>query len=237
MASTMSHKWNKAFGSIADWLLPRRCLLCDAAAGADHLCPSCADELPVIAEACPRCAMPVVTPGLCADCMRKPPPFDAALAPLDYGGAVRYLTVRFKFHGQLSHGAPLAHALLRAVRARADTALPHALLPVPLHPSRLRERGYNQALELARPLSAALGIPLLPNALVRLRATARQMELPPDKRARNVRDAFALRAEPPAHVALVDDVLTTGATVSELARLLKRHGCERVDVWCACRSV
>lgn len=232
----MRREWNKAFGSITDWLLPRRCLLCDAQAGPDHLCPACAAELPRVPLACPRCAMPVVTPGLCPACLRQPPPFDAALAPLEYTGAVRFLLTQFKFHGRLSHGAPLACHLLASVRERGE-GLPQALLPVPVHPGRLRERGYNQALELARPLAGALDIPLLSSSLVRTRATSPQMTLPEAARAANVRGAFAVRGALPEHVALVDDVLTTGATVAELARLLKRQGCARVEVWCACRSI
>jgi len=180
--------------------------------------------------------MPVVTPGLCPACLRQPPPFDAALAPLIYAGPVRHLLTAFKFHGHLSHGMPLAWHLLASVKGRGDT-LPQALLPVPLHPRRLRERGYNQSLELARVLARALGLPLLTHALVRARLTPPQMTLPEAARATNVRGAFAVRGGVPEHVALVDDVLTTGATAAELTRVLKRQGSARVEVWCACRSV
>jgi ComF family protein len=232
----MRMEWNRAFGSITDWLLPRRCLLCDAPAGGDNLCPACSAELPRVPLACPRCALPVVTPGVCPACLRQPPPFDAALAPLEYSGAARHLLTQFKFHGRLSHGVPLAWPLLAAVRERGGR-LPEALLPVPVHARRLRERGYNQALELARPLARAQGLPLLPHALRRIRATSPQMNLPEAARAANVRGAFAVVQPLPAHVALVDDVLTTGATAGELARLLKAAGCARVEVWCACRAV
>ncbi|TQV62537.1 MAG: ComF family protein [Halothiobacillaceae bacterium] len=232
----MRKAWPEVVGSITDWLLPRRCLLCDAPAGADHLCEACADDLPRIPLACPCCARPVVTPGPCAVCLKRPPPFDAAIAPLDYAGAARHLVTRFKFGGRLSHGVPLAHHLIEAVRRDIATTLPDALIPVPIHPRRLRERGYNQSMELARPLARRLGIPLLPHALQRVRATTPQMRLPEAARAANVRGAFAVHGDLPAHVALIDDVLTTGATVGELARLLKREGCERVDVWCATRA-
>lgn len=232
----MRMEWNRAIGSITDWLLPRRCLLCDAPAGPDHLCQACAAELPRVPQACPHCAMPVATPGVCAACPRQPPPFDAALAPLAYAGAARHLLTAFKFHGRLSHGVPLAWHLLAAVRERGG-GMPEALLPVPVHPRRLRERGYNQSLELARPLARALDLPLLPHALARVRSTPPQMTLPELARAANVRGAFAVEGALPGHVALVDDVLTTGATAAELARLLRRRGCVRIEVWCACRSV
>lgn len=233
----MRKAWNKVFGSITDWLLPRRCLLCDAPAGADHLCPACALELPRIHQACPCCAMPVATPGVCASCLRHPPPFDAAMAPLEYAGAVRYLLTHFKFSGRLSHGVPLAHHLLDMVRRRSVGGLPMALLPIPVHPQRLRERGYNQSLELARFLGRGLDIPVLPQALQRVRATPPQMSLPESARVANVRGAFLVGTAVPRHVALIDDVLTTGATVSELARLLKKQGCDRVEVWCASRAI
>jgi ComF family protein len=232
----MRVEWNRVFGSITDWLLPRRCLLCDAPAGDDNLCLACSAELPRVPLACPRCALPVVTPGVCAACLRQPPPFDAAFAPLEYSGAARHLLTQFKFHGRLSHGVPLAKSLLTIVQGRA-APLPEALLPVPVHLGRLRERGYNQALELARPLARALGLPLLPHSLRRIRVTLPQMNLPEAARAANVRGAFAVVQPPPAHVALVDDVLTTGATTGELARVLKAAGCTRVEVWCACRAV
>lgn len=228
---------NEVAGSITDWLLPRRCLLCDAPAGDDHLCAPCADALPRIPLACPRCAMPVITPGPCAACLKHPPPFDAAIAPLEYSGAARHLVTRFKFGGHLSHGVPLAHHLLDAVRRHAPGVLPEALLPVPIHPRRLRERGYNQSIELARPMARHLGMALLPHVLQRVRATSPQMALPESARSANVRGAFAVSGPLPASVALIDDVLTTGATVGELARLLKRQGCERVEVWCATRAV
>lgn len=232
----MRREWNKLLDSITEGILPRRCLLCAAQAGHDHLCPACSAELPRVPLACPRCALPVITPGMCPACLRHPPPFDAALAPLVYDGAARYLLTQFKFHGRLSHGVPLAEALLAAVRERSDS-LPEVLLPVPVHPRRLRERGYNQALELARPLAHALGVPLRATALQRIRPTSPQMTLPEAARAANVRGAFAAREPLPTHVALVDDVLTTGATTGELTRMLKASGCTRVEVWCACRAV
>ncbi len=227
-------KWVR---SITNWLLPRRCLLCAAPAGDAQLCSGCDADLSRIALACPRCAAPVLTPGECADCVRYPPAFEAAYAPLAYEGSVRYLLTQFKYHRRLSCGAPLAHAMLQSLRGRTGN-MPQALIPVPIHPKRLRERGFNQSLELARPLGQALGIAVLPDVVRRVRATVPQNQLAEDERVANVRGVFALRAEAivPKHVAIVDDVLTTGATVRELARILRKHGCERVEVWCAART-
>jgi ComF family protein len=225
-------------GSITNWLLPRRCLLCGLPAGVSHLCVACENELPRVAIACPQCAASIVTPGLCAACLQHPPPYAAALAPLVYAGAVRYLLTQFKYQQRLSCGAPLAQVLLQAVRAR-DELLPEALIPVPIHAQRLAERGFNQSLELARPLGRALGVAVLHDALRRVRATVPQNQLAGDERVANVRGVFALHTgvKLPKHVAIVDDVLTTGATVRELAKVLRKHGCERMEVWCAARAV
>lgn len=184
-----------------------------------------------------RCAIPLPEPATeCGRCLRRPPDFDAALAPLIYGFPVDRLLPRFKFHGDLAAGRLLAATLLSAASA-APGARPATLIPVPLHRTRLRERGYNQALELARPIARQLGIPLAPDALERVRPTRAQSELGALDRRRNVRGAFVVRGRTlPDHVALVDDVMTTGATLSECARVLKRAGVARVDVWVVARA-
>jgi len=182
--------------------------------------------------------VPVVTSGLCAVCLQHPPPYTAALAPLVYAGAVRYLLTQFKYQRRLSCGVPLAQDLLRAVYERDET-LPQALIPVPIHWRRRAERGFNQSLELARPMGQALGIAVLDDDVRRVRATVPQNQLAQDERVANVRGVFVLRKGVilPKHVAIVDDVLTTGATVRELAKVLRKQGCERVEVWCAARAV
>lgn len=170
----------------------------------------------------------------CGHCLKHPPPFAATRAALVYGFPLDRLLLRFKFHGDLAAGRLLAKFLADDVRAASP---PQALLPVPLHRSRLRERGYDQALELAKALSRHIGIPVLAGALRRTRGTARQSELDLSARQRNLRGAFALaRADLPRHVALIDDVMTTGATVRECAQILLRGGVERVDVWVVARA-
>jgi ComF family protein len=147
------------------------------------------------------------------------------------------LTTRLKFGRSLAAGRVLGELWIDALRD-APPVLPHALVPVPLHADRLRERGYNQALELARPLAAALQIPLRDDLLARVRATSAQSNLDAAERRKNLRGAFraADTAAPPAHVAVVDDVMTTGATLRECARTLLRAGAERVDVWALARA-
>lgn len=226
------------YNQLMNWLLPRRCLLCGASADVSHLCTGCKADLPRIELACPQCGVSVQTEGLCAACLQHPPPFASTIAPLAYAGSVRYLLTQFKFNGRLSHGVPLRVVLHEAVDER-DMTKPQALIPVPIHPKRLAERGFNQAVELAMPLARELQIPVLLNAVQRQRATAPQFQLSGDERVANVRGAFVLRAGTllPKHVAIVDDVLTTGATVRELAKLLRKHGCERVEVWCVARTL
>lgn len=170
----------------------------------------------------------------CGDCQRRPPPLHAAQAALRYAAPVDRLLPRFKFHRDLAAGRLLAE--LMAARF-ATLPRPDALLPVPLHHGRLRRRGYDQALELARPLARALDLPLLPGALRRVRATRPQSELDAAARARNLRGAFAVDAHAalPGHVVLVDDVMTTGATLYAAARALRRAGVARVEAWVCAR--
>jgi ComF family protein len=218
-------------------LLPSRCLLCGARGenGFD-LCEACSADLPRNDCCCTRCALPLETPAaLCGRCLRRAPPWESAWAPFRYACPLDRLETRFKFGADLAAGRLLSNLW---VASRAPEALPKAVIPVPLHRSRLRSRGYNQALELARPLAMALGIPLLRDALQRTRATDAQTEFSALQRRRNVRGAFAAHFEDdvPSHVAVLDDVFTTGATLAECARVLKRAGVARVDVWALARA-
>jgi ComF family protein len=222
---------------LGRWLLPPRCLLCGDAGHDDlDLCRDCAAELPRNRACCARCALPLARPAmLCGQCQRKAPPWDAAWAPFRYGWPLDRLESRFKFGRDLAAGRSLVQLWQDEPR---PTALPALILPVPLHRTRLRQRGYNQALELARPLGAALAVPVRHDLLLRTRATAAQSELDAPARRRNVRGAFALRADArlPAHVAILDDVMTTGTTLSECARVLKRAGVARVTAWALARA-
>jgi len=220
-------------------ILPLRCLLCgaDGADGRD-LCAGCARDFPVNRPCCPRCALPLETPApLCGECLTSAPPFAAAWAPFRYGHPLDLLEARFKFRGDLAAGRVLADLMIE--RAGIDApARPALMFAVPLHVSRLRRRGYNQAFELARMLAGALDIPLDRGGLTRTRATAAQTGLDAAARRRNLRGAFKVADDRglPDHVALVDDVMTTGATLRECARTLRRAGVARIDVWVLARA-
>jgi len=223
---------------IQDLLYPRRCLLCGAA-GADgmDLCLGCRADLPWPGSACPVCATPLPHPGPapCGACQQRPPAFDAARALLHYVTPVDHLVQQLKFHHRLVV-ANLFAALMDRALAGGDWR-PAPLMPVPLHASRLRERGFNQALEIARPLARALEVPLLDRHCRRSRATPAQSGLDAATRRRNLRGAFEV-VRPIEHdrVTLIDDVMTTGSTLDELASTLKQAGVERVELCVVART-
>jgi ComF family protein len=208
------------------------CVLCGAPGS--PLCAGCAADLPALGTACERCAQPLPVPGTCGHCLRSPPPFDRTRALFRYGSPLSELVLRLKFQGAL-HLAPLLGRLLAAQLATV-VPRPDVIIPVPLHPARLTTRGYNQALELGRPLARALDVPLASGLCRRVRDTAPQSTLDPDRRRRNVRGAFMVEGEVPPHVVILDDVITTGATLSELARVLRRAGAQRVEAWALART-
>jgi len=221
---------------ILDRLLPSHCLVCgERGANGHDLCGFCGECLPWLVSACTRCALPLgLASDLCGECLRRSPPQAATRAVFVYRPPLDRLLPRAKFHGDLA-ALRLLSSLMLGPLAVAER--PEALVPIPLHRQRLRQRGYDQALELARPLARQLGLPLRDDVLRRVRATAAQSRLDAGARRRNLRAAFAVRTgvSLPAHVALVDDVMTTGATARSAATALLRAGVRRVDVWVCAR--
>lgn len=224
---------------VQRWLYPPCCVLCGRpGSGGRDLCAGCYGDLPWVRGACTRCARPLhcAADRLCGRCTRMPPPFAATIAPLRYRSPVDHLILGAKFGGRLQLTRLLGELLAEAA-GMCELPRPEALLPVPLHPQRQRVRGYNQAVELARPVSRTLGLPLLTGACRRVRATASQTRLDGRARRANLRGAFAVTgALGCAHVAIVDDVMTTGSTVAALAQALVGAGVRRVDVWCVARA-
>ncbi len=224
---------------LHQFLLPSECVLCGApGASIPNLCRGCQQDLPANHPSCPRCAVPTPTVAVCANCLTHAPAFDKVLCGFRYEGPIRHLVSEAKFRRDLAVTATLGHLLAVAVQGSGSDR-PQGVVPVPLHRRQLRRRGFNQALEVARPVASLLDLRLLPNACHRTRETESQSGLgSTTARKRNVNGAFAVRALPSGirHIALVDDVVTTGATVGELARILKRQGVERVDVWAVART-
>lgn len=239
MPGPVNQRWRTVVDGVrraADALLPRRCLACDAGAGAHaDLCAACLAGLPWIDVACLRCGVPLPAPSdACGACLARAPPVAATRACLLYAAPVDGLLPRLKFAGDLACARTLGTLMAQRLR---DAPRPDVLVPVPLHAARLRSRGFDQALELARPLARALGVPLDAGLLRRTRATAAQSRLDKPARSRNVRGAFAVARTQalPARVALVDDVMTTGATVHAAARALRRAGVGHVEAWVCAR--
>lgn len=224
---------HRAIAALGRLLLPPRCLLCSSAGDdALDLCRECRTALPSQGPACSVCALPLQDgAAICGRCLKHPPAFDASWASFSYAGAIERLLPRLKFHADLAAGATLA-ALMAA---NPPAFAVDVLIPVPLHRKRLAERGYNQALELARPLARALAAPVRPQLLERVRATTAQTGLSGAERRRNLRDAFTTHGEIPARVLLVDDVMTTGTTLTACAAALKRDGAQWVGCWVAAR--
>ncbi len=228
---------NKWLKNTHEWFLPGSCILCGRAGQLDRdLCAGCVSELPYLKSACHGCAIALPQAGVCGKCLQKPHAFNRAWAAFDYQPPVDHLIQLLKFNGKL-YSARLLGQLMAERMMMAGLDMPQRLLPVPLHVSRLRQRGFNQALELARPLSRELGLPLTHGIACRLRPTVAQMGLDAKARRRNLKGVFKVMAEPGvSHVAIVDDVMTTGSTVEVLAKALKRAGVARVDVWVCARA-
>jgi ComF family protein len=227
------------FSAAAAWIYPPTCVLCGAP-GEDglDLCAGCRADLPLIGPCCPRCALPLPTApnGPCGACLKRSPPFAACHAAFRYEDPLPTLVGGLKFRDRFNLIRLLGTLLAETLAGQPD-ARPDAIVPVPLHPRRLRERGYNQSLELARVIARRLDLPVDARCCARVRATPPQAALDQKARRRNIRDAFAVTGEVGGrHLAIIDDVVTTGSTVGELARALRGAGCRRVDVWALART-
>lgn len=227
-----------------DPLFPATCVLCGAP-GDDRLdlCRGCLADLPGIEPCCTRCALPLPgasaglgRPVLCGTCQRRAPPFTVCRASFRYQDPLPALIAGIKFRGRLNLLRLLGLLLARRLR-ETSADLPTMIVPVPLHPVRLRQRGYNQAHELARVVGRALAVPVDDRCCARVLATAPQSELDQKARMKNMRGAFsAMKRLDGLHLAVLDDVVTTGSTVGELARTLSGAGAARVDVWTIART-
>lgn len=215
-----------------DVALPPRCLGCGARDA--WVCPDCAAGLPRLPrQRCQVCAAPLRGVAVCPACYRRPPPFDRVDAPFRYDGLARDLVRGLKYHDQ-RHLAPI---LAGAMAGALTDGTVDLVVPVPLHPTRRAERGFNQSELLAIHVAARLGLRCDPAALRRERPTRPQVELARAERAANVRGAFAASGRLDGRRALlVDDVYTTGATLSACAAALKQAGVVQVTCLVATRA-
>jgi ComF family protein len=243
MVDVTRGSWRRRITPFLEALWPSGCVLCGGVVETSRidLCAACRGELPMNEPACVRCADALTgSVGLqltCGQCLRHPPRFDAARCVLRYAYPVDHLVRGLKYGGAAANGRVLGELLALHVSKGRDEPLPSLMIPVPLAQGRYCRRGYNQAIELGRSLEKRLQVPLRCDLVVRTRETLEQAGLKKRARRKNVRGAFALTGKLPApHVAIIDDVVTTGSTVNELARVLKRAGARRVEVWAAARA-
>lgn len=229
------------------WLLPGVCVVCQRPSDRDaDLCARCEPALRPLERPCLTCALPLPAGDYasprCGRCLGEPARLARTVAAFAYAEPASSLIAGFKYRAALEKGRVLGDLLTERVRAQYGAQpLPQLLVPVPLHPARLRERGFNQALVLARQLGAALHIPVAAEALQRIRHTPSQQGQSARERKRNLRGAFRVNEECPllecASLALVDDVVTTMSTVRELARVLRhRHPALTIHAWCLARA-
>ncbi len=248
---------------IQDYLLPPTCILCgNPGHDSRDICHSCYTQLPRNNRCCYRCAeileipisAPVLScrtlpaqppltaspakplpPILCGRCLSRQPAFDETYAPFIHQAAIRHLIGALKFGADYKNARLLGTLLAEHLKQTAER--PDLIIPVPLHKARYRQRGFNQAIEIARTVAKELQIPLDLASCRRHRDTPHQTQLPAKKRRKNLKNAFSvIKPIHARHIAILDDVMTTGSTAHELAYILKKAGVSRVDVWVCARA-
>jgi len=227
----------RALTRVQTLLLPPTCVACSGRAESLDLCQACRDELPINRLACKRCAIPLQGAGaeLCGACLRRAPHYEVSYCAFRYAYPIEHFIKALKYGHAIAHARVLGTLLAQYLKQRHEHEWPSCLIPVPLASKRYRERGYNQVIELGRLVEKQLRIPMRTDLLTRSRHTAEQAGLSRKERRKNLRRAFTVTAEVPKHVAVLDDVITTGSTANEVARTLKRAGAQRVEVWAVAR--
>lgn len=231
----MSAQFSDSIGAFLRKLIPVSCVLCGARAGESGLCEGCLASLPRAPQnRCPVCAAATPTPDLCGRCLIKPPRFDRVVAGLEYAHPVDGLVVSLKYGRRLPAARPLAYCMAQALDREP---YPDIVVAMPMSRAHLAERGFNQAAEIARLACAEFGIAPTLTIARRVKAGIAQASLPWKERRKNVRGAFSCDTDLTGRsVAVVDDVLTTGATLDELAGVLKKCGARTVIGWVSART-
>lgn len=233
---------NDYLKKVRAWLLPFTCILCSSPSQRNQdLCEACYQELPNWIHGCSCCGISLsqqMSGMLCGQCLQKPRSFDVTHALFAYELPIIKLILELKFNYALVNARLFGELLAQSVLQTwyQNKALPTVIIPVPLHPLRLKERGFNQALEIARPVAKRLKLPIETAHCHRLKSTAPQAKLPAAHRRSNVKGAFRVTKQfTDQHIAVIDDVITTGSTITEFCHVLKQSGAQRIDVWCVAR--
>lgn len=232
--------YNFSFNSILNAVLPVSCGLCDADTRSHlPLCQPCLDELPVYYSSCPCCALPTANAGICGSCQQRPPACDRIDSLFLYQEPLRLLVQQFKFNRKLEYGRLFAELMAEKITSLcAPRTTPDLIIPVPLHRSRLRQRGYNQSWEIARQVSRLTGISSSHRTCSRIKKTPLQTALKASERRKNLRQAFSVHMPLQGlHVCIIDDVMTTGSTLEAIASALKKAGAKTVSGMVVARAV
>lgn len=242
MSLTFLKRSLQTFTTLGYKILSPCCIICHENAKRNlDLCHNCEQQFNVIKTACYQCGLPLANThhhAICGQCLQRPPKFQHCISLASYQSPIDQLINQLKYQQQLVN----AHVLGRLLATKLTThyakrTLPELIIPVPLHRKRLRQRGYNQAVEIAKPISRQLKIKLDKFNCTRNINTPAQSQLTAKQRRRNLHDAFLCKRLRAKHIAIVDDVITTTSTVNELSRTLRQAGAERIDVWCVARTV
>jgi ComF family protein len=227
---------------IESWLLPYVCILCKKRTSTIRdLCNDCEQSLPLLNHSCLRCADPMANSiaAYCHQCIKQPPPFDATYALYRYEMPIKQLILELKFKQALVNARVLGELLANQIQKNwyAQKTLPDCIVPIPIHANRLKERGFNQALEIARPIAKAIQRPIQRKSIDRIKPTLAQSTLNAVERHLNMQEAFIVDLDlTHQQIAVIDDVITTGETVMAFCKMLKQAGAHSIDVWCCARA-
>lgn len=229
----------KHWQSITHYLsMQGACVLCQTSTkNPTMLCSFCNSLLQIIPYSCARCSLPLPTEQfhLCGNCIRHPPSYDKIYTHYIFVEPLRSLIHQYKYHHALHLRRLLMHWLLEAWSPEMRTA--DCIIPVPMHPSRLKQRGFNQSTELAKRLAKTLNLPFEQSLCRKIKPTVPQVGLNAQQRQHNLRNSFQTQATTYQHILVIDDLVTTGITADLIASSLKEQGVKRVDIWCCARAI
>ena len=239
--------------SLLNWILPAQCILCSSKIPTNNatihqtlvhrnsLCVFCVDSLPKIFNACSLCNTPLSSGKLCGVCINSQRHWDRCFAAFEYKDSIKQLITEFKYHKKPALGQPLGSLLYEHIINNHDKKMPDYLIPVPMHHNQLKHRGFNQSLALCKRLSSALNIPVI-NIIKKTTITQNQKGLSSAERKKSIKNSFQInnkalkQLENIKAVAIIDDVMTTGSTTSEIARILKKSGISTIYIWVLART-